>query len=306
MDNKEKFISNLEYKNYSENTIKSYLNDITQFESFLIKEGLGDCLESVKRERIARHFITYLSENNYDSNSVNRKIVSLNNFYNFLIKEEITDTNPFEFIVKPKVIKKLPKIISEKEIFNLYESIDTKTDLGFRNYLIFDMLYTTGIRASELINIKIKDISITRKEILITGKGNVDRYCYLTDTLVDNIQTYLISIRPNLLSKSGIIYEELFINYKGTPLTSRGLRVVLKNIIEKSGETYNLHPHVLRHAFATSLLNNGADLRSVQELLGHKNLKTTQIYTKVSNEILRRNFEKASPRNKENVKNDKR
>lgn len=306
MDNKEKFISNLEYKNYSDNTIKSYLNDITQFESFLIDNGLGENLESVKRERIARHFITYLSENNYDSNSINRKIVSLNNFYNFLIKEEIIDTNPFEFIIKPKVIKKLPKIISEKEIFNLYESIDTKTDLGFRNYLIFDMLYTTGMRASELINIKIKDISISRKEILITGKGNVDRYCYLTDALVDNIQTYLVSIRPNLLSKSGIIYEELFINYKGTPLTSRGLRVVLKSIIEKSGETYNLHPHVLRHAFATSLLNNGADLRSVQELLGHKNLKTTQIYTKVSNEILRKNFEKASPRNKENAKNDKR
>lgn len=306
MDNKEKFISNLEYKNYSENTIKSYLNDITQFESFLIDNGLSENLESVNRERIARHFITYLSENNYDSNSINRKIVSLNNFYNFLIKEEIIDTNPFEFIIKPKVIKKLPKIISEKEILNLYESIDTKTDLGFRNYLIFDMLYTTGIRASELINIKIKDISISRKEILITGKGNVDRYCYLTDALVDNIQTYLVSIRSNLLSKSGIIYEELFINYKGTPLTSRGLRVVLKSIIEKSGETYNLHPHVLRHAFATSLLNNGADLRSVQELLGHKNLKTTQIYTKVSNEILRKNFEKASPRNKENAKNDKR
>jgi integrase/recombinase XerC len=175
--------------------------------------------------------------------------------------------------------------------------------LGLRNYIILDLLFSCGLRASELIDIKISDIHLERKEVLIHGKGQVDRYAFLHDTLVDNLRRYIMYSRPILLAKGkDLNSNQLLINYKGGNLTVRGLRVILNKIIDDSGETFKIHPHMLRHAFATTLLNHGADLRTVQELLGHKHLKTTQIYTQVSAEKLRENYDMTNPRMKKNEK----
>ncbi len=291
-------------KNYSKDTIISYLNDIKEFEDFIIGEDLARSLLDAKRERLARNYLIHLDKKEYKKSSIARKISSLKNFYNYLISRDLLETNIFDYINIPKIEKKLPHIIDEEAIDYLFKSIDVKTNLGFRNYLILDLLYSLGLRASEIIALEVNDINFNNKQILIHGKGSVDRYLPLHDTLIKNLREYILNIRIKLIKNKDPDEKKLLINYKGTPLTERGLRVILNKIIKDSGETFKLHPHMLRHAFATSLINHGADLRVVQELLGHEHLKTTQIYTHVSTKTLTEKFRKAHPRMKKN-KEDK-
>ncbi|MDY0115016.1 MAG: tyrosine-type recombinase/integrase, partial [Acholeplasmatales bacterium] len=168
-----------------------------------------------------------------------------------------------------------------------------------RNYLIFDLLYSLGLRASELCDLKITNIDLARRQIIILGKGSKERIAILHDKLIAEISYYLTFTRPYLLTKSDLKTDLLIINYKGTPLTTRGLRVILNKLIKEAGEYIHLSPHMLRHSFATALLNNGADLRVVQELLGHSHLKTTQIYTHLTTEKLRQEYDKYHPRAKD-------
>jgi integrase/recombinase XerC len=284
-------------KNYSENTISNYLRDIKDFESFIKREELAGSLLDITRERLGRHYLSYLDEKNYARKTIARHISSLRTFYDFLIKEKEIDINIFTNLDIPKIPKKLPKLIQDDEIELLFKSIDRYKPLGFRNYLLLDLLFSCGLRASELIDMSIKDIQLEREQILIHGKGSKDRYVPLHQKLIDDIKHYLTYIRPLLLSKGPDTFEpHVFINYKGTPLTVRGLQIILKKIISDSGETYKIHPHMLRHAFATTLLNHGADLRVVQELLGHAHLKSTQIYTHVSSETLKEKYKTTHPR----------
>lgn len=303
MDLINKYLQHLNIeRNYSDHTITNYENDLIHFHSFVVNEGFAPNLVGVKSERIARNYILSIG-NKMSTATVARKISCLRSFYDYLLKEKLIDTNVFQLVAIPKVSKKLPRIISDNELKLLFESVDTSTPLGFRNYIILDLLFSCGLRASELIGIKIGDINLLRKEILIHGKGGQDRYAFLHDTLVENLQTYMTYTRTLLLAKGfEIDSKKLFINYRGGELTERGLRVILNSLIEKSGETYHIYPHMLRHAFATTLLNHGADLRTVQELLGHKHLKTTQIYTHVSSEKLKESYDKANPRMKKNEK----
>lgn len=303
MDLINKYLQHLNIeRNYSDHTITNYENDLIHFHSFVVNEGFAPNLAGVKSERIARNYILSIG-NKMSTATVARKISCLRSFYDYLLKEKLIDTNVFQLVAIPKVSKKLPRIISDNELKLLFESVDTSTPLGFRNYIILDLLFSCGLRASELIGIKIGDINLSRKEILIHGKGGQDRYAFLHDTLVENLQTYMTYTRTLLLAKGfEIDSKKLFINYRGGELTERGLRVILNSLIEKSGETYHIYPHMLRHAFATTLLNHGADLRTVQELLGHKHLKTTQIYTHVSSEKLKESYDKANPRMKKNEK----
>lgn len=284
-------------KNYSPHTVVSYIEDVKEFEAFILTEELAPNLLGVRRERLARNYISSLDKKGYKKTSIARKVSSLRNFYQYLLNNDLIDINIFQTVVTPKLEKKLPKIIETPELKDLFESIDTTKPLGYRNYLILDLLYSCGLRASELININLKDIHLGNEQILIHGKGNKDRYIPLHHKIIEELKHYLTYIRPVLLSKgSDINTPYLLINYKGTPLTDRGLRVILNSIIKNAGETYQIHPHMLRHAFATSLLNNGADLRVVQELLGHAHLKSTQIYTHVSSEILKEKYSQAHPR----------
>ena len=284
-------------KNYSPNTVKSYERDILDFEAFIKKEELASDLLNVRRERLGRHFLSYLDEHGLSKKTIARKISALRTFYGYLVKQGDIDINIFKDLDVPKLPKKLPKIINDDEIKMLFESIDQTKPLGYRNYLILDLLYSCGLRASEIIDMTIKDIQLSSQQILVHGKGSKDRYVPLHNHLIDELKHYLTYIRPVLLSKGlDTKTQAVLLNYRGGPLTVRGLQLILKKVIHDSGETFKIHPHMLRHAFATTLLNHGADLRVVQELLGHAHLKSTQIYTHVSSEKIRESYRDKHPR----------
>lgn len=284
-------------KNYSPHTVKAYRKDIDDFGAFIKREELARGLDDVTRERLGRHYLSYLDQQGFSEKSIARKISALRTFYDFLIVEKAIDTNIFTTLQTPKIPKKLPRIIDDEEIDMLFRSIDRSKPLGFRNHLLLDFLFSCGLRASEMIGMTIRDIRLEQKQILIHGKGGKDRYLPLHQHLIDDIRHYLTYTRPILIAKGPSTHEpRVFLNYRGTPLTVRGLQLILKQIITTSGETYKIHPHMLRHAFATTLLNHGADLRVVQELLGHAHLKSTQVYTHVSSEVLKDKYKDAHPR----------
>jgi integrase/recombinase XerC len=197
------------------------------------------------------------------------------------VREDYLEQNPFSDIELPKKEKKLPKFIYPQEIENLFTSIDTSTILGVRNYLILEFLYGTGVRVSELCNVKLNDIDYYQNLCLIHGKGSKDRLVPLHNRLINEVSDYVITTRKDLLKAND---------------SPRGIRTVINRIMVNSGEALKISPHTLRHTFATHLLNNGADLRSVQELLGHEHLSSTQIYTKVSKEKLKDAYMNAHPR----------
>ena len=278
-------------KRYSNYTSISYLDDLYTLVHFLDNEEFGD-LCSVS-SRIARFYTASLHET-YSPKSIARKISSVRSFYSFLVKEDVIDENPFLDIELPKQEKKLPKFIYPEEIETLFRSIDTSTVLGRRNYLILEFLYGTGVRVSELCDVKLSDIDYFQNTCLIHGKGSKDRYVPLHARLANELSDYVITTRKDLLKKNHSNY--LFLNFRGGNITPRGIRLVINKIMLESGESLKISPHTLRHTFATHLLNNGADLRSVQELLGHSHLSSTQIYTKVSKEKLRESYMQAHPR----------
>ena len=284
-------------KQYAETTVTAYVADITAFLEFVQKEGFGDELLEIRRERIFGHYLNHLSNQSFKNKTITRKLSSLKAFYKYHFKMKRIDVNPILTLKSPKVEKRLPKIVSTKEIDLIFQSIDKNTPLGLRNYLIFDLLYSTGLRASELCELSLSDIELSNQRLLIHGKGSKDRYVILHDTLKDTFKTYLTYTRPILLSKGDTLEnKKVFINYKGTQLTTRGLRVILNTLFKNAGELIHVSPHMLRHSFASTLLNNGADLRVVQELLGHEHLKTTQVYTHLTTEKIRQSYKENHPR----------
>ena len=284
-------------KNYSENTLMSYRRDLEDFQAFLIQEELAEGLLDATRERLARHFLSHLDHRGLSKKTIARKISALRTFYRYLVLQGRVDKNIFETLELPKVPKKLPHMIDDQGMDLIFQSINRMTPRGFRDYLIVDLLFSCGLRASELCFLSIRDIQIERRQILIHGKGSKDRYVPIHDRLFEDLRHYLTYIRPVLLAKgSDSLTEVLLLNYRGEALSVRGLQKILKKVIEKSGETFKIHPHMLRHAFATTLLNHGADLRIVQELLCHEHLKSTQIYTHVSTESLKEKYAKTHPR----------
>ncbi len=289
----------LHEKNYSEMTVVAYISDVVAFLEFVQKEGFADQLLEIERERIFGHYLNHLSNEQFKNKTITRKLSALKAFYKYHNKMKHIEWNPTLTIKAPKVEKRLPKVVSSSEIDLIYQTIDQNTALGKRNYLLFDMLYSTGIRASELCNLKTTDIELSNERILIHGKGSKDRYVIVHLKLIETLKSYLTYTRPLLLSKGDSLdNKSLFINYKGTTLTPRGLRVILNQLFENAGELIHVSPHMLRHSFASSLLNNGADLRVVQELLGHEHLKTTQVYTHLTTEKMRATYKESHPRAK--------
>lgn len=280
-------------KHYSEHTLTSYSKDIESFVCFIKENKLASSITRINSQRIPKNFISYLSNKEYTQKSINRHLSTMRSFYNYLLKEDIVKKNLFNEVKNIKEPRKLPKFIDDEILINVLESIDTKTDLGFRNYLILELLFATGLRVSEMCNLEIKDIDFSNKMIKIKGKGKKERIVVMYNTLIENLKYYITFTRSNLLSIGNTDATKLFINYKGGYLTPRGVRVILNSIIDKSDEFIKITPHMIRHSFATSLLNNGYDLRMLQELLGHKNLQTTQIYTHVSDETLVAEYNKA-------------
>lgn len=296
--NKEYLESFLSYlrneRRYSDNTVIAYKNDIEHFISFLDSEDFGD-LDEISN-KIAEFYLGNLRDD-YTPKSIQRKVSSLKTMYNYFVNNKKMDFNPFNAIVLPKIEKRLPKFIYENEIKEFFTSIDITTERGKRDKLIFLLLYGSGLRVSELTDLKLKDLNIDDRVISVHGKGSKDRLVPINKETQELFKVYLLSARPVLLSKSdNLDNDNVFLNFKGTSLTSRGVRDILERLIRETSSTLRVSPHTFRHSFATHLLNNGMDVRMVQELLGHSNLSTTQIYTKISKESLVKEYEKAFPK----------
>lgn len=281
-------------KNLSGNTVKHYKLDLINFFEFLNEQGI-ERLEDVKYSD-ARIFLNQLSLNDMSRKTISRKISSIRSFYKFLQREEIVSENPMTLLSLPKKEQRLPKFLYEVEIEPLFDAVESTSDLGKRNLALLEILYSTGIRVSECTKISISEINFSLGVVLVHGKGSKDRYVPFGSRAESAIKDYLETSRPNLESETKEKSPFLFLNDKGTPLTDRGVRFILDKIIKEASINSKLHPHMLRHSFATHLLNNGADLRSVQELLGHSQISSTQIYTHVTKDRLKSIYQNAHPR----------
>ena len=286
-------------KNYSDNTIISYKNDLNQLFSF-IKEYKLLRKNGIKYidHQIMRKFIVYLKEKKYSKRSISRKVSTARSFFKFLQKEEIIEVNPTLNLITPKIDKKLPYFLYLQEIDKLMETPPRNKLSGIRDRAILEILYGTGIRVSELINLNIDDIDFNEKIIKVLGKGSKERILPLSNPVIKAMQEYIEKrylFNRNKFDKT-INKNALFLNRFGGRLTARSIRRIIIKYIKIAGLNKKLSPHVLRHSFATHLLGGGADLRSVQELLGHKSLSTTQIYTHITKERLKEIYQKSHPR----------
>ncbi|MCM3704207.1 MULTISPECIES: tyrosine recombinase XerC [Cytobacillus] len=280
-------------KNYSQYTIEHYQHDIGEFFMFMSEQAISD-LTKVEYQDV-RIYLTNLFERKMSRKSVARKISSLRSFFKFLLREEIVADNPFALVSIPKAQKKLPEFFYEEEMKQLFEACEISTPLGQRNKALLELLYATGIRVSECSQLRLKDLDMHLSTVLVRGKGRKERYVPFGSFAQDAIDTYINHGRKELLA-NGNVQENLFLNARGGPLTARGIRTILDRIIEKSSLTGKIHPHMLRHTFATHLMANGADMRTVQELLGHAFLSSTQVYTHVTNEYLKKTYMAHHPR----------
>ena len=290
------FLENIEYqRGYSENTIINYEIDIEEFISFLKSEAI----ENIKdvNYNVVRSYLMELYNKKYSRNSVSRKLSSLRSFFKFLHNKNKITMNPFNLISSPKKEKRLPKFLYNEDIEKIFDVPDKNTPLGQRDILVLELLYDTGIRVGELVNIKIKDIDYNNRTIRILGKGNKERIVLFGIYLEDILNMYLNDGRIKILN--GKNSEYLILNGHGNNITTRGVRLIIENIIKKSSIKTHATPHTLRHTFATHLLENGADLLTVKELLGHSSLSSTQVYTHITNERLRNVYLKSHPRAKE-------
>ena len=279
-------------KNYAQDTtIKNYEIDLEQFANFLKANHLN-YLKLTKED--IRSYLKYLDGLEYKNSSIARHLSALRSFYAYLVNNGVLKTNIFKTISSPKKEKKLPNFLQYSEFEDMLNVWDVNIPLEHRNRLIIETLYNTGARVSELVNIKLNDIDLNKHEIRVLGKGSKERIVYFGDYEEDILGSYLKTSRPKLLKDKHNNY--LFLNHLGNKLTDRGVRLIIDKTLDKASLKHKVSPHTLRHTFATHLLNEGADLKSVQELLGHASLSTTQIYTHVSNERLRSVYLSAHPR----------
>jgi len=285
------FIKYLKYeRNFSENTIVSYDNDLKNYFTFLETENINYL--TINKEQV-RKYLKYLDECKMKNSSISRAISTLRSFYTYLMREEKIKTNIFKRIENPKVKRKLPNFLSEIEMLDIFNSMKKETPLEIRDCLIIEFLYATGIRISELLMIKVNDIDKNDKTIKILGKGSKERIVYYGDYAKDILDTYL-KVRKEI-NENDSVY--LFINKKGNPLNPVDIKNIINETLKNAQVNHKISAHTFRHTFATHLLNNGADIKSVQELLGHENLSTTQIYTHVTSERSRKEYRDKFPRN---------
>ena len=279
-------------KNYSDYTIEYYQKDIDEFFMFIIEQSIDDIHTVTYFD--ARLYLTKLYNKNLAKKSIARKTSSLRSFYKWLMREQHVQENPFALVSLPKKDHKLPQFLYEEEVGILFKSVNTENPLGKRDLALLEILYATGIRVSECCGLLLKDIDFSLETILVHGKGKKDRYVPFGKYAKEALHIYISNARNELAKTQK--HDYVFVNYRGEPLTARGIRYILATLFDNACKDGKLHPHMLRHSFATHLLNNGADLRSVQELLGHSNISSTQIYTHVTKEQLRKVYQSSHPR----------
>lgn len=291
----EKFIEYLEYeKGYSIYTVKNYELDLEEFCGFLNNKKVSN-IKKIDYQLI-REYLVFLHDKNIKNKSVSRKISTLRSFFKYLKNNDYISDNPLILISNPKLEKRLPKFLYYNDLDKILNNFNLENIYEIRDYFILELLYSTGIRVSELINIKMSDINTSTGEIRILGKGSKERIVLFGKVCLDKIQFYLSESR-SILNKHGSDY--LILNKNGNKITPRYIEKMVRDVCLRSGIKGDVTPHTLRHTFATHMLNEGADLKTVQELLGHSDLSATGIYTHVSNERLRQVYLNSHPRARE-------
>jgi len=300
----EKFLLHIKsQRNFSKHTVKAYKHDIGEFASYASAHnadgpGLWDRM-------LLRGYIAYISEKKVSRNTLLRKISAVHSFITYLISEGIMGADPFDLITVPKKEKRLPKFLSEGETGRLADSSEPQSvkvadaDYKFaeRDYAIFELLYSSGLRRAEAAGLNIGDVDLFGGFVRAMGKGSKERLVPVGDKALAAIRAYL-NTRPQPQAPG----MPLFLNHNGTRLSDHGLALIIKKLARRARFARPVNPHSLRHSFATHLLDHGCDLKSVQEMLGHKNLQTTEIYTHVSLERLKEVYEKTHPRAKDKGK----
>ena len=290
MDIINKYLDYLKYnKNYSDKTIKNYKLDLKDYFHFLEQESLN--YQEVTYEDL-RYLFKHFESLKLSNKSIRRHISSIKGFYRYLTLENKVLDNPFLYVSLPKKESKLPRYLTYEELLEIFQEMPLKTNSDLRNRLLLEFLYATGIRVSEIISISISDLDFFNQSVKILGKGKKTRIVYYNDVVKKLLEKYL-DIYPKL-NKKGLTY--LFLNQKGDPLTTSGVSYIINQVIKKISFKKHITPHMLRHSFATHLLNNGCDLSTVQELLGHSSISTTGIYTHVTLDHIKDVYYKCHPR----------
>ena len=274
-------------KNYSNNTVESYKEDLLKFNEFFKNKNIENIdIDDLKK------YVKYLNDQGLNELSISRSISCIKSFYKYLNIEKIIDNNPSDLLYLPKVRKKLPNTLSEEEVDLL---LDIKlTDMySYRNKAMLEVLYATGLRVSELVNLKMENIDFEQDIIRTYGKGNKERVIPIGEYAKVYLEKYLNEYRYQMLKHGN--NEYVFLNNHGKNMTRQGFFKIIKSIASDAGINKEISPHILRHSFASHLLKHGADLRTIQELLGHSNVSTTQIYTHISNEELKENYKNYHP-----------
>ena len=286
----------LTVRKYSEKTVKSYQEDIDLFCEYIFKEGT--LMEDVDIISI-RNFLTEELARGVSKRSCKRRLSSLRHFYKYMVNVGYIKDNPFIFVSAPKTETKYPHALYKDQIQELFKRNLERTDpLKNRDQAILYLLYYSGMRAAELVGLDVQSVSLKERVVRVLGKGNKERLIPFTSDCQKVVKEYIESERKLLLKKSKALSPALFLNSKGERLTTRGLEYILDTIEEKTGLYVGLHPHILRHSFATHLLENGADLRVIQELLGHESINATQVYTHVTEEAMKETYQNVFPRAK--------
>jgi tyrosine recombinase XerC len=279
-------------RNASPYTVKNYGNDIGQFLDYCRAQGVGS-VERVDRS-LLRSYLAELDTAGYVKASIARRVAELCSFGDFLVHEGVLERNTFRMVSAPRIPKRLPQYLTVAEVEALMMVPDTSAPLGLRNRAIIEVLYAAGLRVSELVGLDVADVDLAQAYVRVVGKGSKERIGLLGRLAVRAVRAYLEMGRPKLLGRQPT--HAMWLNHRGGRLTARGVALMLSGAGKQAGIRTAVSPHVLRHSFATHLLDGGADLRVVQELLGHANLATTQIYTHVSQVRAREVYMRAHPR----------
>ena len=268
-----------------ETTVSSYIEDIYKYLEYMENNKIKTAL-NIKYQDITK-YLKYLDNNNYETSSIIRKIVSIKLFHKYLsIEYKIKDIS--SKIINPKLRRKLPNILTIEEVDNLLD-IKLNTPFDYRNKAMLELMYSSGLRVSELVDLKLNNIDLDNGYVRCLGKGKKERIIPIGEIAIEYLKIYINEYRNSM--KKGYYTENVFLNNHGKNITRQGFFLIIKNIAKEKNINKNITPHMLRHSFATHLLNNGANLRTIQEMLGHSSITTTQIYTNVSNDIIKENYE---------------
>ena len=304
-DDVEKYLEYLSFqKGYSSNTVISYRRDIYKFLEYMEKENASfNDVDSI----LIRNFLLEETLNGISKRSSQRRLVALRRFYEWMLKEKKVKFNPFKIISSPKLDKTLPDFLHQEEIDELFVNNEKRTDfLALRDHALLELLYASGLRVSEVVNLTLDQVESQTRIIKVTGKGNKERMVPYSVECKKILDKYIDECRKEIVEKNKLENDPkaLFLNARGEKLTTRGVEYILKSIEKKIGMELDLHPHKMRHSFATHLLDEGVDLRVIQEILGHESLETTQVYTHISTSKMIESYQNYFPRAKKGDKQE--